>query len=124
MDGLAKFQGVDCRLIAPVYSGAIDFEKSTNFLVRVTGGLRTREEQRKLVAAGKSKTMHSYHLLGRAVDLCMFDKFTGELSWELPDFALLDKFIQAEADRFGVHISWGGHWVTLRDGPHWQLEAL
>lgn len=63
-------------------------------------------------------------LLGRAVDLCMFDKFTGELSWNLPDFALLDKFIQTEADRFGVHITWGGHWVTLRDGPHWQLEAL
>ena len=37
--------------------------------VQITEGLRTLERQRQLVAAGKSKTMNSYHLNGRAVDV-------------------------------------------------------
>ena len=62
---LAKMEGVDESLVA-VVKRAIELTK-VDF--GVIYGLRSVEEQEKLVAAGKSQTMKSKHLEGRAGDL-------------------------------------------------------
>jgi peptidoglycan LD-endopeptidase CwlK len=46
---------------------------------RVQAGMRTRERQAELVARGASRTMHSRHLIGHAVDLVALGG--GEISW-------------------------------------------
>ena len=62
---LGKLEGVDNKLVEVVKEAitltTVDFG--------VTYGLRTVEEQKKLVAAGRSQTMKSKHLEGKAVDL-------------------------------------------------------
>jgi len=62
---LDKMEGVDSNLV-DVTKRAIELTK-VDF--GVIYGMRTEEEQAKLVAAGKSQTMKSNHLVGRAVDL-------------------------------------------------------
>ena len=74
---LAKMEGVDESLVA-VVKRAIELTK-VDF--GVIYGLRTVEEQEKLVAAGKSQTMKSKHLEGRAVDLMAY--VDGKGVWEL-----------------------------------------
>ena len=46
---------------------------------QVQEGLRTRERQAELVARGASRTMHSRHLTGHAVDLVALGG--AEISW-------------------------------------------
>jgi peptidoglycan L-alanyl-D-glutamate endopeptidase CwlK len=65
---LGKLEGVDANLVA-VVKRAIELTK-VDF--GVVYGMRTVEEQEKLVAAGKSQTMKSKHLEGRAVDLMAY----------------------------------------------------
>ena len=48
------------------------------------GRLRTRERQAGLVARGASRTMHSRHLTGHAVDLVALR--CGEISWQWEDY--------------------------------------
>jgi hypothetical protein len=52
----------------------------------VIDGVRTIEEQRILVAKGKSKTMDSRHLTGHAIDIAAW--MNGAISW---DFGLYEK---------------------------------
>jgi uncharacterized protein YcbK (DUF882 family) len=65
---LEKLEGVDASLVA-VVKRAIELTKID---FGVIYGLRTVEEQEKLFAAGKSQTMKSKHLEGRAVDLMAY----------------------------------------------------
>ena len=65
---LGKLEGVDSNLVA-VVKCAIELTK-VDF--GVIYGMRTVEEQEKLVAAGKSQTMKSNHLVGKAVDLMAY----------------------------------------------------
>ena len=125
MDHFERLFNVDARLIAPVVAGAVLFEKShPEWFVRVTSGYRTEIEQRKLVAAGKSPTLRSYHVRGRAIDLAICVAKTGEYcSWDFPLYGTLNAFIQSQAELMGFAVTWGGHWKS-RDAVHWQLEAL
>ena len=84
--------------------------------VQITEGLRTPERQRQLVAAGKSKTMNSYHLTGRAVDGYVNN------AWKFEDYKMFADIVKIVAKEHGYTITWGGDWKTLRDGPHLQLE--
>ena len=74
---LDKMQGVDATLVE-VVKEAITLTK-VDF--GVTFGLRTVEEQQKLFDSGRSQTMKSKHILGRAVDLVAY--FGSDVSWEL-----------------------------------------
>ena len=65
---IGRLDGVDAGLVA-VVNRAIEL---TNVDFGVTEGLRSVETQRKYVAAGKSQTMKSKHLEGRAVDLVAY----------------------------------------------------
>jgi len=116
-------------------------------------GLRTVERQRELVANGASRTMHSYHLTGRAVDLVPY--LGKRLQWQLPLCEQVAIAMREAAYHFGCVLTWGAVWDSplkaldlsianrevsayvkryhsarldediypLIDGPHFQLEA-
>ena len=110
--------GVNEKLVAVVRRAA----ELTKVDFQVTCGRRTVAEQRLLVAMGKSSTMKSYHIVGKAVDLvAMVGKDT---SWDLKHYAQINKAMQAAAKELGVTITWGGTWKSLVDGPHWQIEGV
>ena len=85
----------------------------------VTEGLRTKEQQAKYVAAGRSQTKNSRHLTGHAVDLAVM--IDGSLTWEWAHYAHLADIMKQAAKDLSIKIEWGGDWRTLRDGPHFQL---
>jgi peptidoglycan L-alanyl-D-glutamate endopeptidase CwlK len=82
----------------------------------VVCGLRTLAQQKEFVAQGKSKTLHSRHLTGHAVDVVDEKCTYGET--ELRQIAKVVK--QAAAD-LGIPIEWGGDWKHFQDTPHFQL---
>jgi peptidoglycan L-alanyl-D-glutamate endopeptidase CwlK len=86
----------------------------------ITNGLRTLEEQKVLVATGKSKTMKSRHLTGDAFDIAVF--VDGKLTWDLKYYKAVATHIKKVAAKLGIKITWGGDWKSFIDGPHFQLE--
>lgn len=86
----------------------------------ITEGLRTIERQRELVKQGKSKTMKSYHLLGKAVDIALI--VNNEVNWDFALYREVAKHIKKTAREQGIKITWGGDWVRFKDGPHFQIE--
>ena len=92
----------------------------------VIEGLRTKERQKQLVAAGASKTMNSRHLTGHAVDLCPLldlDKDgkieTAEM-FNVPLMRRLNTHIAAAFAAEKVAFEWGGDWGW--DFPHYELH--
>lgn len=94
-------------------------------------GMRTQEEQRRLVETGFSKTMHSKHLkqpdgYAHAVDILPYP-----VNWnnyrQIIYFAGIVKGIAHEK---GINIRWGGDWnrnndpsdETFFDGAHFELD--
>ena len=86
----------------------------------VTEGLRTTERQRQLVAAGASRTMKSKHIVGRAIDVAAFHG--GEVRWDWPLYEKIAAAMLSAAADLNVPITWGGHWTSLKDGPHFELK--
>lgn len=75
----------------------------------VTCGMRTWEEQERLVAAGKSQTMKSKHLDGKAVDLVAY--CDGEISWELNLYDDVAEAMRSAANEIGLEgLRWGAAW--------------
>jgi peptidoglycan L-alanyl-D-glutamate endopeptidase CwlK len=95
---------------------AIARAEDLGMTVQITEGLRTLERQRQLVAAGKSKTMNSYHLNGRAVDVYVNN------GWKFEDYQRFADIVKTVAKEHGQKITWGGDFRTLKDGPHFQIE--
>ena len=101
---LDKLDGVNPKLVAVVQKAIL----LTKVDFGVTYGLRTVEEQEKLVAAGRSQTMKSKHITGHAVDLMAY--VDGKGCWELNVYDdLADAMAQAARDE-GVAIRWGAAW--------------
>ena len=139
---LQKLEGVHPDLVA-VVSRAIEISEQD---FSVICGLRTVEEQKALVAKGASKTMKSYHLEGKAVDLAAY---CDNIRWELNLYdEIADAMLKASKE-LGVTLTWGAAWhrtlnswdgtaedlmneyIDLRrsqgkrpfiDAPHFQLE--
>ena len=86
----------------------------------ITCGLRTKEEQKVLVATGKSRTMKSKHLTGDAVDIAVL--VNGEVSWDLKYYKEVATHVKKVAKSLGIRVTWGGDWGFV-DGPHFQLET-
>lgn len=74
----------------------------------VVQGMRTEEEQEKLVRAGASKTMDSRHLTGHAVDLGAW--IDGDVSWHWPLYYQIARAMQQAARELNVPLRWGGCW--------------
>ena len=110
---LDRLEGVDERLQSVVKS-AIGMTK-TDF--GVICGLRTIEEQRKLVDKGASKTMKSKHIGGNAVDLMAYIGSRG--SWELNLYDDLADSMKEAAIDLGVPVRWGAAW-HINDIREWE----
>lgn len=94
--------------------------KKTSVDFGITCGVRTINEQKKLVSAGKSRTMRSRHITGHAVDVVAW--VDGQVSWDMSHYELIaDAFFEAGAE-LGVSVEWGGNWKSFKDGPHFQLS--
>lgn len=117
-----RLTGVHPHLIAVMIRAAYLYHSGRGCKIRFTSGFRTLFEQEKLVQTGKSKTLHSYHTKGRAVDVAIFTS-TGFLTWDLDYYADFNSFVQTAARETGALITWGGHW-GMKDGVHFQLETL
>lgn len=112
----ARLQGVHPDLVRVMRRAA---EMGARF--QVTCGLRSIEEQKALLAAGKSKTLKSRHLTGHAIDFVAIDE--GGVSYDHPDMLAVAQKIKAAAADCGVPVEWGGDWKSFKDTPHFQLPA-
>jgi len=101
---LSKLEGVNPALVEVVK----DAIRLTKVDFGVTYGLRTLEEQKRLVAEGRSQTMKSKHLEGRAVDLVAY--FGSDISWELNVYDDICDAMAEAARKQGVAIKWGAAW--------------
>jgi len=83
----------------------------------VLEGVRSKRRQRRLVAEGKSQTMHSRHLTGHAVDLVPYP-----VSWDWDKFyPIADAMIRASKE-LDFALRWGGNW-RVRDLREWEGTA-
>lgn len=87
----------------------------------ITCGLRTEDEQRRLVKAGKSRTMKSRHLTGHAVDFVVAEP-GGGVSYDHGDMAECAAIFKRAASELGIAIEWGGDWKSFVDTPHIELD--
>ena len=117
---LDKLKGVDSNLV-DVTKRAIELTK-VDF--GVIYGMRTEEEQAKLVASGKSQTMKSNHLIGRAVDLMAY--VDGKGCWELNVYDDLCDAMKAAAEELDVAVKWGAAWSEgdIRTYPGTAEDAM
>ena len=99
-----RLEGVNPQLVQ-VVNEAI---KRTKVDFGVTFGMRTLEEQQKLYDSGRSQTMKSKHLDGRAVDLVAY--FGSDISWELNVYDDICDAMAEAARRNTVAIKWGAAW--------------
>jgi len=138
---LSRMEGVHPDLVR-VVKRAIEL---TEIDFGITEGLRTKERQRELVAAGASKTMNSRHLTGHAIDVAAY--VGGEVRWDWPLYITIAEAFQQAARELDVPIIWGGCWGRLDlvmdidqsiadytarkrreggrpllDGPHYELD--
>lgn len=108
-----KLAGVNPQLVAVVKRAielsTIDFG--------VSEGLRTLETQKKYVAAGKSQTLKSKHIEGRAVDLVAY--VDGAVSWELNLYDNIADAVAKAAKELGLPIRWGAAW-NVPDITKWN----
>lgn len=117
---MSNLKGVDPRLIELAQKAReispIPFE--------ISEGLRTKERQAYLVKTGKSRTMRSYHLRGKAFDFVA--KPSGKVSWVLADYkTIVEKALKPAAKALGLTdiITYGIYWKSIVDGPHVQIEG-
>jgi peptidoglycan L-alanyl-D-glutamate endopeptidase CwlK len=120
-----KLEGVHPDMVA-VVERAIELTK-VDF--GVTYGVRTMEEQEKLVAAGRSQTMKSKHLkqdsgYSHAVDVMAY--VDGQGVWELNVYDDVCDAFKAAAEELGVAIKWGAAWSEgdIRSYPGTAEDAM
>ena len=101
-----RLEGINPKLIEVVKT-AITLTK-VDF--GVTCGMRTVEEQEKLVASGASQTMKSKHLEGNAVDLVAY--IGPRVSWELNLYDDIADAMAEAARRREMSIKWGAAWTA------------
>jgi hypothetical protein len=115
-----RLEGVNDDLVA-VVKRAIELTK-VDF--GVTEGLRSVETQREYVAAGKSQTMKSKHIDGRAVDLVAY--IGSSVSWELNLYDDIANAMRVAAIELDVPIKWGAAWSVgdIRNFDGSMAEAM
>jgi len=74
----------------------------------VHDGLRTLEDQKKLLERGASQTLNSRHITGHAVDLVPY--INGKLRWELEPMFDIAEAMRTAALELNFPLIWGGAW--------------
>jgi len=85
---------------------------------------RTMEEQRRLVAAGKSRTLRSRHLKGEALDFAPLDPATGKGRFDRGLAIEVAAAFMDAGQELGIPIRWGGMWRQFEDIPHIEMMAV
>lgn len=109
-----KLVGLNKNLVALVHRVAL--VAPVPFLV--VEGLRTKQRQRELFAAKKTKTLNSKHIIGRAVDVVPI--VDGALSWKWDDFMPLVECAKRCASDMSLPMTFGYDWGW--DAPHWEMK--
>lgn len=91
--------------------------KYTHVDFGVTCGLRTDDEQLRLVEKGASQTISSKHLTGLAVDLVAY--IDHRVSWELSLYDEIADAMRAAAIEIGLGLRWGAAW-QIPDIREWE----
>ena len=117
--------GVDHRLAYPLLFAMVDFNKQpldSKLQVFAVEGLRSAERQLSLKKAGLSHTLNSKHVIGLACDVMVLDAGVAVSDVE-PHYRSLWQLVRRwDADYNGSPlIRWGGEWLTLKDGGHFEL---
>ena len=103
---MSRLEGINPDLITLVTEAI----KLTKVDFGVTCGMRTVEEQEKLVASGASQTMKSKHLEGRAVDLVAY--VGSSVTWQLNMYDDLADSMAKAAKDLGIPLKWGAAWTV------------
>ena len=118
-----RLAGVDKRLVDTVK------EVAKWLPIQVTEGLRAPERQAALVKAGKSKTLNSKHLEGKAVDLVWIED--GKAIWDAKFYFMVAGAMFEAARLAGVKLRWGGNWKqdlrlnenSFNDFVHFEIHG-
>ena len=94
--------------------------KISNVDFMVLDGVRTYEEQQKLVNRGVSKTNNSYHLYGLAVDLVVY--IDGKPTWDKQYYKHIADAMKFVIDKHDLPIEWG-YDLWSWDLAHWQMTG-
>lgn len=94
--------------------------KTSPYDFAITEGIRTAERQLELYQAGKSLTMLSRHLTGKAIDLMIY--VNGKGTWEGKYYDELSVHILQKAKELNIPITWGGTFRSLADKVHYELR--
>lgn len=108
---LDRIEGIDADLVV-VAATAILISKH-DFLIPPDGGLRTYEDQKRLVQNGASRTMDSDHLLGKAIDVVPYINRAPSYHW--PHYIPLAHAMATSARWHNIRLYWGGHWGRIDD---------
>ena len=100
---LERLEGVDERMVAVVKSAIHQSKQDFSVIC----GLRSIEEQKKLVAKGASQTMKSKHIDGLAVDLAAWQD---GMRWELNLYDEIADAMKSAANDLGIAVRWGAAW--------------
>lgn len=142
---LSRLEGLHVDLVRVVRRAAELMPDDLGFTI--TEGVRTKERQAQLVAAGASQTMNSRHLTGHAVDLAAV--LDGQVRWDWGLYYRLADIVADAVRELAVPMVWGGcfdrpilQWKSrayvesddyaarrravgarpFLDGPHWELD--
>lgn len=122
----ANWAGVEPRLVR----WAAEFQdelRKARVPVYVHCALRSPKEQAALKAAGRSKTLRSYHLHGLAVDI-VHSRYHWEMSHEewrwlaLVGRKVLDRINRRLPKDKRFNLVWGGDW-SFYDPAHWNMDV-
>lgn len=114
---LDKMEGVSPSLIL-LAKHALDLSEID---FGVSEGLRTKERQKELVEAGKSLTMDSKHIIGKAIDVVAY--VDGKVTWDFDKYALINEAFKEASLELDIPFVWGGSWKRLKDGVHFELKG-
>ena len=115
----ARLDSTDERL------GRVFEEVIKHFDCTILEGRRTIDRQKMLVAQGKSKTMNSKHLVGKAVDVAPYP-----IDWnDRERFTYFAGYVMGIAAKMGIKLRWGGDWDrdtqvkdnSFDDLPHFEI---
>lgn len=110
-----RLEGVDKSLVILMEESI----KNSPYDFGITEGIRTPERQKQLYDEGKSKTLKSKHLIGKAVDIAIL--VDGNITWDKKYYQEVAEHIKKVAKKLGVDIRWGGEFKSFFDGPHFEL---